>query len=142
MATAKVSPLSLSTQSTITAEQIAHYPEVSTILNELEDKQKALRSELLTLRAAGAEQETTAPYLLNFVDQERRTVDWKAQAFTLAEKLYGLERAATWKAKVEHSAPVQSITQVRVKPNPSYAAGLEKPAVSVSEAVLATPLVQ
>jgi hypothetical protein len=87
--------------------------------------------ELLNLRAAGAEQETGSPYLLAFVDQERRTVDWKNHALELAELLYGIEKAAKWKARIEQSAPVQPITQVRVKPNPAYAAGLKKPVASV-----------
>jgi hypothetical protein len=92
------------------------------------------------LHAAGAEQETDSPYLLNFVDTERRNVDWKAQSLVLAEKLYGLEKAASWKAKVEQSAPVQAITQIRVKPNATFAAGLKKPAAtSLSE--MATPAV-
>ncbi len=100
-------------------------------MSELEGQQKTLRVELLKLRAAGAEQETDSPYLLTFVDQERRMVDWKLQALTLAEKLYGLEKAANWKVEIETSAPVQPITQVRVKPNPMFAAGLRKPAASV-----------
>ena len=58
-------------------------------------------------------------------------VDWKLQALTLAEKLYGMEKAAIWKVEIEASAPVQPITQVRVKPNPVFAAGLRKPAASV-----------
>ena len=33
-------------------------------------------------------------------------VDWKNQALALAEKLYGVERAATWKCQVEQAAPV------------------------------------
>jgi hypothetical protein len=59
-----------------------------------------------------------SPYLLAFIDQERRTVDWKLQALALAEKLYGMDKAGAWKAEVEASVPVQPITQVRVKPNP------------------------
>jgi hypothetical protein len=62
--------------------------------------------------------------VLAFVEQERHTVDWKSQALTLAEKLYGIERSAAWKTEVEQSAPAQAITQIRVKPNPEYAAGL------------------
>ena len=58
-------------------------------------------------------------------------IDWKLQALTLAEKLYGLEKAASWKVEIETSAPVQPITQIRVKPNPVFAAGLRKPAASV-----------
>ena len=112
----------------IASQDIARYAEISALVNELEAQQKVLRSELLALHAAGAEQETDCPYLLAFVEQERRTVDWKAQALALAEKLYGMEKAASWKAQVEQSAPVQPVTQIRVKPNPAYAAGLRKPA--------------
>ena len=71
-----------------------------------------------------AEQETTSPYLLNFVDQVRRTVDWKNHALQLATKLYGIEKAEQWKLKVEVAAPAQAIIQIRVKPNPEYAANL------------------
>src|SRR5437016_210785 len=112
---------------TITSLEISQYAELSALISQLEAQQKALRTELLELRAAGAEQETDSPYLLAFIDQERRTVDWKTQALSLAEKLYGIEKASDWKATVEQSAPVQPITQIRVKPNPSYAAGLNKP---------------
>jgi hypothetical protein len=58
-------------------------------------------------------------------------VDWKLQALALAEKLYGLEKAVSWKVEIEASSPVLPITQVRVKPNPMFAAGLRKPATSV-----------
>jgi hypothetical protein len=116
---------------TITSEQISRYAELVSLVSQLEAQQKELRVELLTLRAAGAEQETDSPYLLAFIDQERRTVDWKTQAFTLVEKLYGIEKAGAWKAEVEASAPVQPVTQVRVKPNPIFAAGLRKPAETV-----------
>jgi hypothetical protein len=112
----------------ITSQEIARYAEISALVSELEAQQKALRVELLALHAAGAEQETDCPYLLAFVEQERRTIDWKTQAFSLAEKLYGIEKAASWKAQVEQSTPVQPVTQIRVKPNPAYAAGLRKPA--------------
>jgi hypothetical protein len=115
----------------ITSDEISRYAELVSLVSQLESQQKALRSELLALRAAGAEQETDSPYLLVFVDQERRTVDWKTQALELAEMLYGIEKAAKWKVRVEQFAPVQPITQVRVKPNPTYAAGLKKPAASV-----------
>ena len=54
-------------------------------------------------------------------------MDWKSQAFALAEKLYGIEQAASWKAQVEQAAPITPITQVRVRPNPAFAAGLGKP---------------
>ena len=116
---------------TITSEQISRYAELAALVSELEDQQKTLRAELLRLRAAGAGQETDTPYLLAFVDQRRHMVDWKLQALTLAEKLYGMEKAAIWKVEIEASAPVQPITQVRVKPNPVFAAGLRKPAASV-----------
>src|SRR5216684_4772736 len=115
---------------TITSEEICRYAELSALVSQLEAQQKALRLELLELRAAGAEQETDSPYLLAFVDQQRRTVDWKTQALELAAKLYGIEKAADWKLEVEASAPVQPITQVRVKPNPAFAAGLKKPVAS------------
>ena len=68
-----------------------------------------------------------SPYLLAFVDQVRRTVDWKNHALQLATKLYGIEKAEQWKLKVEVAAPAQAITQVRVKPNPDYAANLASP---------------
>jgi hypothetical protein len=116
---------------TITSEEISRYAELSALVSQLEAQQKAMRSELLTLRAAGAEQETDSPYLLAFVDQERRTVDWKTHALELAAKVYGIEKAAAWKLGIEASAPVQPITQIRVKPNPSFAAGLRKPPASV-----------
>jgi hypothetical protein len=115
---------------TITSEDISRYAELSALVSQLEAQQKTLRLELLTLRLAGAEQETDSPYLLAFADQERRTVDWKTHALELAAKMYGIEKAADWKLEVEASAPVQSITQIRVKPNPVFAAGLAKPAMS------------
>jgi hypothetical protein len=116
---------------TISSEAISRYAERVALVSQLESQQKVLRSELLALRAAGAEQETDSPYLLAFVDQERRTVDWKTRALELAAEVYGIEKAAAWKIDVEASAPVQPITQIRVKPNPSFAAGLTKPPVSV-----------
>jgi hypothetical protein len=112
---------------TITSEEISRYAELSSLPSQLEAEQKAFRVKLLTLHAAGAEQGTGSPYLLAFVEQERRTVDWKLQALKLAEKLYGIERSAAWKVEVEQTAPVLAITQIRVKPNPEYAAGLTKP---------------
>jgi hypothetical protein len=69
--------------------------------------------------------------LLAFVNQERRTVDWKTHALELAAKLYGIGKAADWKLEVEASAPIQPITQIRVKPNPFFAAGLTKPVMSM-----------
>jgi hypothetical protein len=116
---------------TITSEQISRYAEFASLVSELETQQKSLRAELLTLRAAGAEQPTDSPYLLAFVDQRRHMVDWKLEALTLAEKLYGIEKAASWKVEIEVSAPVLPVTQVRVKPNPRFAASLRKPAASV-----------
>ncbi len=109
---------------TITSLQISQYAELAALISQLEAQQKALRKELLTLRSAGAEQGTESPYLLSFIDQERRTVDWKTQALSLAERLYGLEQPGVWKETAEQTAPVQTITQIRVKPNPSFAAGL------------------
>jgi hypothetical protein len=142
MATAKVSPLSSCPQSsTITSQQITRYAEITSLISGLESQKDALRAELLALHATGAEQELDSPYLLNFVESERRTVDWKAQSLTLAEKLYGLEKAATWKAKIEQSAPIQAITQLRVKPNAAFAAGLKKPASAASIREMATPVV-
>ena len=110
---------------TITATEISRYAELQALVTELEKQKDALRSELLALHSAGAEQDATGPYLLNFVDQQRRVIDWRAQALGLAEKLYGMEKAASWKAQVEQSAPVQPVTQIRVKPNAVYAAGLK-----------------
>jgi hypothetical protein len=101
-------------------------------VSQLESQQKALRSELLALRAAGAEQETTtSPYLLAFIDQQRCTVDWKTHALELATKVYGIEKVSAWKLEVEASAPVRPITQIRVKPNPAFAAGVCKPTQTV-----------
>jgi|ERR1051326_3795697 hypothetical protein len=116
---------------TITSEEISRYAEISALVNELEMQQRALRAQLLELHKYGAQQENGSPYLLNFVDQERRTVDWKTHALELAAKVYGIEKAAEWKRDVEAATPAQQITQVRVKPNPIFAAGLKKPAASV-----------
>jgi hypothetical protein len=116
---------------TITSEQISRDAELAALVSELESQQKTLRAVLLTLRAVGAEQETDSLYLLFFVDQERGMIDRKLLALTLAEKLYGIEKAASWKTEIESSAPVLPITQVRVKPNPMFAAGLRKLAASV-----------
>ena len=109
---------------TITSLQISQYAELAALISQLEAQQKALRKELLTLRSAGAEQGTESPYLLSFVDQERRTVDWETQALSLAERLYGIEQAGVWRETAKQTAPVVTITQIRVKPNPSFAAGL------------------
>jgi hypothetical protein len=125
MAIATVAPRISSIQpSVITSEEISRYAEITSQLSHLEAQQKALRAELLDLHMAGAEQETGSPYLLAFVDQVRRTVDWKNHALQLATKLYGIEKAEQWKLKVEVAAPAQPITQIRIKPNPEYAAGL------------------
>lgn len=137
MATSKVSviPFPAQTQTTnlaltITAEQISKYAEISSLVSGLEAQQKQMRSELLNLYAAGAQQEETAPYVLNFVAQDRRTVDWKSQALALAIKVHGMDGAAKWQAETEDSAPVTPITSIRVKPNAVFAAGItpKKPA--------------
>ena len=137
MATAKVPAISFPAQPsnlplTITAEQISRYAEISSLASGLEAQQKALRAELLKLYAAGAEQEETSPYLLNFVEQERRNVDWKNHALALAAKVFGVEGVAKWQAGAEQSAPVTQITSIRVKPNAVFAAGItpRKPAGS------------
>jgi hypothetical protein len=122
--TPTVSPAQLTV---ITSEEISRYAEITSQLSQLEAQQKALRTELLGMHEAGAEQETGSPYLLAFVDQVRRTVDWKNHALQLATKLYGIEKAEQWKLKVEVAAPAQSITQIRVKPNPEYAANVASP---------------
>lgn len=122
MAIATVTPAVSPAQLTvITSEEISRYAEITSQLSQLEAQQKSLRAELLDLHTAGAEQETGSPYLLAFVDQVRRTVDWKNHALQLAAKLYGIEKAEQWKLKVEVAAPAQAITQIRIKPNPEYA---------------------
>ena len=141
MATAKLTPLSSHLQSTtITSQQISRYAEITSLISGLESQKEALRSELLALHTAGAEQDLDSPYLLNFVETERRMVDWKVRSLALAERLYGLEKAATWKAKIEQSAPIQAVTQVRVKPNPAFAAGLKKANASTALSEMAIPL--
>ena len=127
MATPKLASLPSRPQLTITSAEISRYAELTSLISQLESQQKALRVELLALRAAGAEQRTDSPYLLAFVDQERRTVDWKAEAMALAIRVYGMDQLTAWKTRLEQSAPLQNITQVRVKPNPSFAAGISKP---------------
>jgi hypothetical protein len=122
--TPAVSPAQLTL---ITSEEISRYAEITSQLSQIEAQQKSLRAELLDLHTAGAEQETGSPYLLAFVDQVRRTVDWKNHALQLATKLYGIEKAEQWKLKVEVAAPAQAITQIRVKPNPQYAANVASP---------------
>jgi hypothetical protein len=125
MAVATVTPAVSPAQLTvITSEEISRYAEITSQLSQLESLQKALRAEMLDPHAAGAELETGSPYLLSFVDQVRRTADWKNHALQLATKLYGIEKAEQWKLKVEVAAPAQAITQIRIKPNPAYAANL------------------
>ena len=128
MAVATVTPTVSPAQLTvITSEEISRYAEIASQLSQLEALQKTLRAELLDLHTAGAEQEIGSPYLLSFVDQVRRTVDWKNHALQLATKLYGIEKAEQWKLKVEVAAPAQAITQIRIKPNPGYAATAAPP---------------
>jgi hypothetical protein len=116
---------------TITSDEISRYAELVSLISQLEQQQKSLRGELLNLHKAGAEQETASPYLLAFIEQERRTVDWKNHALALAAKVYGFDKVATWQVEVEQAAPVQPITQIRVKANPTFAARLNKPVASV-----------
>ena len=89
MATQKVTPLPAVPQFLITSEEIAKYAELTSLLSQLEKQKDTLRAELLELYADGAEQEETGPYLLAFTDQERRSVDWKSEALSLAAQLYG-----------------------------------------------------
>jgi hypothetical protein len=133
MATQKVSPLPSYPQFTITAGEISRYAELTSLISQLEAQQKTLRAELLELRADGAQQEETGPYLLGFTDQERRTVDWKAEALSLASVLYGAEGVTAWKVKTEQAAPVQCVTAIRVKPNPAFAAGVARPTAKPAE---------
>jgi len=129
MATATLSPSASIPQFTITAEEIARYAELTSLLTQLEKQKEQLRAELLELHDDGAQQEETGPYLLAFTDQERRT-DWKSEALSLAAQLYGAEGINTWKLQIEQAAPVQAITSIRVKPNPSFAAGVVKSAAA------------
>jgi hypothetical protein len=55
MATQKVSPLPSFSQFTITAEEIARYAELTSLLTQLEKQKDTLRAELLELYADGAE---------------------------------------------------------------------------------------
>lgn len=126
MATATLPSSPSVSQFTITSEEISRYAELTSLLTQLEKQKDELRVELLELRADGAEQEETGPYLLNFVDQERRAVDWKSEALALATVVYGAQGVNAWKVQTEQAAPVQSITSIRVKPNPAFAAGLTK----------------
>jgi hypothetical protein len=126
MATQKVPPLPSVAQFLITSQEISRYAELTSLLSQLDAQQKTLRAELLELYEDGAEQEETGPYLLNFVDQERRTVDWKSEALSLAATVYGVEGLTARKLQLEQAAPIHAITSIRVKPNPAFAAGLAK----------------
>jgi hypothetical protein len=68
MATATLPSSPSFPQFTITSEEIARYAELTSLLTQLEKQKDELRAELLELRADGAQQEETGPYLLNFVD--------------------------------------------------------------------------
>jgi hypothetical protein len=148
MATATLPSSPSSPQFLITAAEVARFAELTSLLTQLEKQKDELRGELLELHADGAQQEETGPYLLNFVDQERRTVDWKSEALSLAAVVYGAQGVNAWKLQTEQAAPVQPITSIRVKPNPAFAAGLarsggtaagpKKPAGSVPARVVAT----
>jgi hypothetical protein len=128
MAVATVAPrISPLQPSIITSETISRYASLAAQIKSLEAQKNRLRDEVLALHKAGAEQETTSPYLLQFVDQVRRTVDWKNHALQLATKLYGIEKAEQWKLKMEVSAPPQTITQIKPVPNPEYAANVASP---------------
>jgi len=70
MATATLSPSASIPQFTITAEEIARYAELTSLLTQLEKQKEQLRAELLELHDDGAQQEETGPYLLAFTDQE------------------------------------------------------------------------
>jgi methionyl-tRNA formyltransferase len=138
MATQKVTPLPSFPQFTITCQEISRYAELTSLLTQLEKQKEQLRAELLELYEDGAQQEETGPYLLAFTDQERRTVDWKSEALTLATMVYGAQGVNAWKVQTEQVAPVQAITSIRVKPNPAFAAGVVKP--SSTPAVVKKPV--
>jgi len=70
-----------------------------------------LRAQLLQLHKAGAEQETDSPYLLAFVDQQRHAIDWKAEAMSVAVRVYGTDQLTAWNTRLEQTAPVQSVTR-------------------------------
>jgi hypothetical protein len=111
---------------TITSEEISRYAALTSLISKLQKEENSLRVELLGLYSVGAEQETSSPYLLAFIEQQKcSTVDWHTRAWQLAEKLYGFERASKWMAKAEESGSVTPITEIRVEPNPSFA-GLSK----------------
>jgi hypothetical protein len=109
---------------TITSEEISRYAGLTSLISKLQKEETSLRVELLGLYSVGAEQGTGSPYLLKFVEQECRTVDWNTEAWKLAEKLYGFEKAARWMAKAEESGSVTPTTEIQIEPNPSFAAGL------------------
>lgn len=76
MAVATVAPrISPVQPSVITSETILRYASLAAQIRSLETQKDRLRDEVLALHKAGAEQETTSPYLLQFVEQVRRTVD-------------------------------------------------------------------
>ena len=128
MAVATVAPrISPVQPSIITSETISRYASLASQIKSLETQKDRLRDEVLALHRAGAEQESTSPYLLQFIDQVRRVVDWKTHALQLATKLYGIEKAEQWKLKMEVSAPPQTITQIKPIPNPEYAANVASP---------------
>jgi len=83
MATHEVKPSAFPAQVraplTITSAEISRYAEISVLVSQLVEQQKALRAELLGLHKAGANKETDSPYLLAFVEQERDTVNWKSE---------------------------------------------------------------
>lgn len=119
-------------QLTITSEEISRYAALTSLISKLQKEEQSLRVELLGLYSVGADQETDSPYLLAFVEQQEcPTVDWHTRAWQLAEKLYGFEKASKWMAKAEESGSATQITEICVEPNPSFAAGLPKPPVSV-----------
>jgi hypothetical protein len=128
MATATLPSSPSFPQFLITAAEVARYAELTSLLTQLEKQKDELRAELLELHADGAQQEETGPYLLNFVDQDRRSVDWKSEALALATIVHGVEGVNAWRLQTEQAAPVQVITSIRVKPNPAFAAGLARSA--------------
>jgi hypothetical protein len=140
MAIATVTPTISPAQLTlITSETISRYASLAAQIKSLETQKDRLRDEVLALHNAGAEQETTSPYLLQFVDQVRRIVDWKNHALQLATKLYGIEKAEQWKLKMEVSATPQTITQIKPVPNPEYAANVTAPPAKRPVAAFWTP---
>ncbi len=138
MATHTLAPVAVPAQGqqplTITSEQINRYAEIVSILTQLEKQKDVLRGELIPLHHSGAQQEQTSPYLLQFIEQQRRTVDWKAAAMSLAAQFLSQSDLVLWEIRTEANATVQQITQVRVTPNASYAANLKRPCVSEAHA--------